>query len=322
MTTQPGLSQQELDWLLEQWSEPGGGGGVHAYRFTAGSRLLQEHLRTVELVHTQYAQILGGHLSALMQTRVQAEVGSVAVLDLSDLIQSLPNPTVVGVFQLEPLPGNCLLELSPDLGYAMIEKFFGGRLSYFVPRRAMTELELGVMERLLKGALGGLEEAWAKLFRLKPVLMAVETNPLMVQRLAMGDSMVRVILRVQMRELRGHLQLAVPAFVLEPILDRLSRRTWYAADGSGAGVRSREMTAALDEVEVTLAAVLGEVRLPPLAVASLAVGQVLVLDQGPGDPVQVRVEGQPRFRGQPCRLGQQVAVQIRAVVPEMEVAEA
>lgn len=147
-----------------------------------------------------------------------------------------------------------------------------------VPRRSLTDIEVAVMGRFLQRALAGLQEAWAKVCRVEPYLLAVETNPMLLKAGLASEQTVRIIVRVQVGEQRGHLQLGYPLPMLEPILDRLSQRTWYGQSGRGGNTVSARMVSALDDVEVTVAAVLGRVPVNCRELLALAPGWVLRLD--------------------------------------------
>lgn len=49
----------------------------------------------------------------LVQERIQCEVSVVAVVPMNDLLDSLPDPGIMGEFRLQPLQGNPIFEVSP-----------------------------------------------------------------------------------------------------------------------------------------------------------------------------------------------------------------
>lgn len=98
--------------------------------------------------------------------------------------------------------------------HAFLERFFGGRCTYYVPRWPLTDIEVAVMWRLAGRALSGLQEDWSKVQQVNPDVVGVETNPLLLQRWAASDAAVRVIVRVQVGEHSGRLMLGYPVPVL------------------------------------------------------------------------------------------------------------
>ena len=68
------------------------------------------------------------------------------------------------------------------------------------------------------------------------------------------------------------------------------------------------------KVVVPVDAILGQTVLPLSEIAHLQVGDIVQLSSNPNEPIQVEVEGVPRFHAQPGRRGEQSAVQITNLI--------
>ena len=51
---------------------------------------------------------------------------SVEQLTYEEFIRSIPNPTVLNVFSLEPFEGKAILEINPSVIFYIIDRLFGG----------------------------------------------------------------------------------------------------------------------------------------------------------------------------------------------------
>lgn len=58
----------------------------------------KEHIRTIEIVHENYARIISNYLTAQLRVNVKAKVEFVQQITYEEFIRSIPNPTVLTPF--------------------------------------------------------------------------------------------------------------------------------------------------------------------------------------------------------------------------------
>ncbi|MDR1702352.1 MAG: flagellar motor switch protein FliM, partial [Sporomusaceae bacterium] len=130
------LSQAEIDSLLSSLStgtvsadklkEGDGGRKVKTYDFKRPDKFSKDQMRTLFMLHENFARLLNTYLSTNLRTIVQIDVASVDQLTYQEFIQSVPNPSVIGVFQMRPLKGNAILDINTNLMLSLIDRLFGG----------------------------------------------------------------------------------------------------------------------------------------------------------------------------------------------------
>lgn len=130
------LSQNEIDKLLSALST----GEVSAeevqaeeeerkvktYDFKRPDKFSKDQIRTLNMLYENFARLLNTHLSTHLRTMVNVEVVSVEQLTYQEFLQSLSNPSVIGVMALPPLKGNIIMEVNTGIAFAYIDRVFGG----------------------------------------------------------------------------------------------------------------------------------------------------------------------------------------------------
>src|SRR4051812_47100449 len=126
------LSQSEIDALLSALStgeltaekikdeEAQQKKSLRVYDFKRQNKFSKEHIRTLSMIHENFSRILSTLLSAHLRMVVQIEVASVEQLTYDEFIRSVPSPTIINIFSIAPLVGNCIFEINLDIASAII----------------------------------------------------------------------------------------------------------------------------------------------------------------------------------------------------------
>ncbi|MBE3580457.1 MAG: flagellar motor switch protein FliM [Thermoanaerobacteraceae bacterium] len=320
------LSQAEIDALLaalsrgeikaEELKEEKPEVKAKKYDFRRPNKLSKEHLRTLYMIHENYGRLVGNFLSAYLRANIQVKIASVEQMTYEDFIVSLPTPTLLSLFTLEPLKGTALLETNLAFVFPIIDLLFGGRGETPVRSRELTEIELHVLRRLNSRILEHLSYVWADAYPVTPKLESVETNPQFVQIVSPNEIVAVVTLATTVGQSDGLINICLPYMLLEPVISRLSASQWFAGTGEAEeGVGFREgLTKILLEVPVELIAYCGRARLKVRDFLQLQVGDVITLDRSIKDELELYVDGYPKFRVQAGLVGNKRAVQIMEVV--------
>lgn len=99
---------------------------VRTYDFRRPNKFSKDQVRTLVMLHENFARLLSTSLSTYLRTVVRAEVASVDQLTYEEFTKSLQNPTIMNILSLKPLEGNVIFEFSPNLAFAMIDRLLGG----------------------------------------------------------------------------------------------------------------------------------------------------------------------------------------------------
>lgn len=326
------LSQEEIDALIASFTapaavarekedvphkkEPGQRKRIRVYDFRRPDKFSKDQLRTLQLVHENLGRAITTSFSAMFRSMVQVAVTSVDQLTFEEATQTMSNPTVVAVISLEPLKGKAILEINPSLAFPMIDRLLGGMGHMPSELRALTEIEQTVIERVIRGFLVNLREAWQNVVEFRPRLEGIETNPLLGQIVAPSEIVVMISFEVRVGEQQGMMNLCFPFIVIEPVLPRLSAQHWFTAqrESSLEALEALKRRVELARVPVTVR--LGETKLTVREFLELEVGDVVRLETTTKDEMKVFVNERLKFYGRPGLVARRLAVQVTRIAGE------
>ena len=80
---------------------------------------------------------------------MQITVASVDQIPFEEFVRSIPNMTLINVFEVPPLDGNILMEINPNIAYSMLDRLMGGSGASHSNVDNLTEIETKIMTNLL-----------------------------------------------------------------------------------------------------------------------------------------------------------------------------
>lgn len=323
------LSQTEIDSLLEALSS----GTIKAeevindehskkikpYDFRRPSKFSKDQLRTLVMLHENFARLLTTSLSTYLRTMLRVQVVSVDQLTYDEFTKSLSNPTVLNIIALKPLEGNIIMEFSPQLAFAIIDRLLGGVGKTLDKVRELTDIEQTVIRRVVLKTLSNITEAWQAVVELDPVFEGIELNPMFTQIIPPSDMIVLITLDVRIGETSGFMNICLPYVVLEPIISRLNAQVWFSRDVEGVNEQSvAAIQGQLKKTQVPLNVELGYTTITVGELMNISIGDVIQLEQPVNKFLSVRVVNQVKFMGSPGISGNKMAIQIGQIVQEGE----
>jgi len=323
------LSQKEIDALLsilpsgsgEGPVAPGGDtsfvGSARAYDFRSPDKFSKEQIRTLQMIHENFARRVGSSFAAYLRTGVQMNVVHLEQGSFVDFIQNIPTHSLVTVFRMDPLPGRALVTFDPATASVIVDRLLGGfgqaleNLDHEI-----TDIEQELLQKVLEYIAGGLQEAWRNVISLDVGVEEITLNPEFVQIALPTDAAIFLGFEIKIRESTGMMSICLPYSMLKPIVTELSPHTWVAGETKEAGAYSEGLFAHLKRTAVDFSVLLGEVSVDFEDLLYLQEGDVLLLDSQVNRPLSVRVGQYRKYLGQPGRAGKYMAVQITSVVED------
>ena len=324
------LSQNEIDELLSAIST----GVVNAenikqeqkqkkiklYDFKRPDKFSKDQIRTLYMLHENFARLINTYLSAHLRTMVQVSVASVDQLTYEEFIRSMPNPSVISVFEMRPLSGNALMEINPSIVFSIIDRLFGGVGTPPAKPRELTDIEQSIVARLMNRALESLSEAWRQVVNIEPRLEVIESNPQFTQIVPPNDMVVIITLQTRIAQTEGFINLCIPYLVLEPIMPKLTTSFWVASSIARAGSKTNvtQMQKKLERTLVPLMVELGKINVTVGEMLDLTVGDVIRLDSKVNEELPIIIGQHQKFKCKPGSSNNRIAVQITRIVAEEE----
>ena len=320
------LSQDEIDNLLAALStgeidadqiKDSAEKQVKDYDFKRPAKFSKEHLRTLEIIFEHYGRLLSTNLPVYLRKNVQVSVNSSETVTFSEFSNALSNPVILSIINFQPLTGNIIMELSPNLGFSMIDRMLGGKGLPLEKSRDFSEIELTLLERIMVISMQILREPWKNVLDINPTLDRIETNPQFAQIIAPSEMIAIVTLNIKVGDVEGLMNICLPYFTLENIMDKLNTKFWFSTiqDSSDEDYEAY-IEAMIKRVQVPIRAVLGKSSISVGDFTSLQTGDVIRLDNRVDNELAVYVGNLKKFMAVPGSSKDKYAVRVTSILGE------
>ncbi|CAM3703509.1 flagellar motor switch protein FliM [Mesobacillus zeae] len=315
------LSQNEIDALLsalstgemdaEELKKEQSEKRVKSYDFRRALRFSKDQMRSLTRIHENFARLLTTFFSAQLRTYIQITVASADQIPYEEFIRSIPKMTVLNVYEVPPLDGRILMEVNPNVAYAMMDRLLGGTGTSHNKIESLTEIETKIMSSMFERAFENFREAWATIEDIDPQLSEFEVNPQFLQMVSPNETVVVISLNITIGEASGMINICIPHVVLEPIIPKLSVRYWMQADKKESlSAENHLIQKEIQKAEVAVTAELGTSEISVQDFLMLNAGDVIELNQPINQPLTILVGGIPKFVGQPGKMNKKLAIQV------------
>ncbi len=322
------LSQNEIDNLLAAFStgelnvdqiQKDDEKKTKDYDFKRPAKFSKEHLRTLEIIFEHYARLLSTALPIQLRKPVQVSVGNSETVTYSEFSNALSNPVILGVVNFRPLQGNIIIELQANIGFSFIDRMLGGEGKSIDKPRPFTDIELPLIEKLMDICIQHLVEPWQNVLSIDPYLERIETNPQFAQVISPTDMIAIVTLNIKIGDTEGLMNVCLPYFTLESIMDRLNTKYWFSTMQKNKDENDSEYIESLiKHVDIPIKAVLGKSHVSVSDFVHLQVGDIIRLDNKVNSEMHVYVGNIDKFRALPGTTKDNNAVRITSVIREEE----
>jgi flagellar motor switch protein FliM len=318
------LSQDEVDALLRgvQAGEIGTEeakqkimSGVRAYDLTSQERIVRGRMPGLEMANERFARYFRNSVSALVMKFVDISIHNLSIVKFGEFMKTIPFPSSINIFKMEPLKGYSLLVLEAPLVFAFVEFFFGGATVKNVKSegRAFTSIEQRIIRKVVTMALSDLAQAWVGIAPIVPEHAGSEMNPQFVTIVTPSEIVIKVEIHVEVEDFTGKLFFCFPYSMIEPVKEKL-----YSGIQADKFDLDQRWVGRLKDIlmssSVGLVAEVGRLWLSCSDLMSLKEGDVLMLNKCVSDEMQLAVENVPKFLGMPGYSRGNQAVRISKIL--------
>jgi len=305
------LSQEEIDALLEVVDDENVNPDelekapelldqrqITLYDFKRPNRVSKEQLRSFRSIHDKMARNLASQISSLMRSIVEIQLHSVDQMTYGEFLMSLPSPTSFNVFSLKPLDGKAVIEINPSIVFPMIERLLGGPGEPYDGNRDFSDIELNLLDTILKVISANLREAWAPVIDIYPVVEAKESSSNVVQIVAQNEIVVMVVMELIIGHTSGMINICYPVITIESILPKLANRDLMLTETSSRKSRNKELKALLGGARVDVEAILGHANLTMKEILEVETGDIIRLDRKADNTAILSIDNKEKFVAQ------------------------
>jgi len=313
------LSQNEIDALLSAISTGELGAEevgkeeekhkIKLYDFRSPQKFSKEHIRTLELIHDNYARIISNYLTGQTRQNVKVKIETVEQISYEEFIHSVQNPTIITIFKMPPLSGTIIFETNPQFSLQVIDILLGGKGDRKIETKEFTDIDKNIMRQITAGMISNLKLAWESILDVEPEIEAIETNPAVNQTLAPNDPVALITFSVEMNKRSTFINICIPYLSIEKILDKLVVQYAFRNDDKSLMAESREkIEKGINKVDVDVIAELGHTNITVDEFLKLTVGDVIKLDTKSSSPIKVYVGNEECYYAKPGITGKNMGV--------------
>ena len=314
MVTDRILSQEEIDTVFRNVREK----SVHEetakraqpYDFRRPDRIAKDQLRSIHLLHENFARVMASSLSAYLRAYVMVNLVSVEQLSYMEFSQCLPSPSCLASLGMKPYEGNAVLEINLGLVFPILEMLLGGNGKAPIKiNREITEIEQSILDGLYRIILHDLRSAWQAVTPIEFSVEAHETEPQLLQILAPNEAVVAVSLEVRIGDNAGMMNIGIPSIIVKMLRHKFDQQ-WSVRRSQSTDDEQARVLKLLKPAFLTADGRLAGPTLRVEDLLELAEGDILTFDYPTGRPVDLVLNGKLKFRGHVVSTGRKRAFQI------------
>lgn len=320
------LSQEEVDALLsafghveEELPEDTDDVGtssfitdkkISVYNFRRPDRVSKEQLRSLELMHEAFARNLAVSLSGYLRALCEVNLVSVDQMTYNEFLLSLPNPTCFNIYSISPLEGNIVIEFNPTIAFPVLDRLLGGSGKGLGEMRALTDLELQMLDGFLNRIVTHLSDTWREIIPLAFQVEAKETNPQVAQIVSLAEIVILLAFEIKIGEVSGFLNVCIPFLSIESIADKLSVQYRFTTVRRQKEESQGHVKELIKTMNVPLSVDLGKVDVTIRELLDLRKGDIINLGKSVNEKLIVNVSEQSKFYAIPGVVNRKKAVKI------------
>ncbi|HML37280.1 MAG TPA: FliM/FliN family flagellar motor switch protein [Bacillota bacterium] len=325
------LSQSQIDMLLSSLTsgeqdiaeqEQTSGKKVKEYDFRSPKLFTREQLKLLYSIYENYARILSSHITGVLQTYTLIEIIEVEEQHYYEFNNALPDSVLMGVIDFAVKEDHSeedlvLLDISKDIGFCCIDRLLGGLGKPLEADRDYTEIEIGILEHLVKGMVNLMKTVWRDYLEIAPRLMKLETNARILQGIGADENVVIVVMNILVNETQGKLNICIPAVTLDNVFkmrSAQSKRKERRGDQLTDAQRRADIMREISESDLEVTGILGTIDVMSRDLLDLEVGDIIKLNKPENSMVDLAVGETVWFRGEMGAHNKKRAVAIKETI--------
>jgi flagellar motor switch protein FliM len=284
---------------------------VREIDFSRPNKFTSEQQRRIERAHEGFCRTVSSQLSAELRTAIEVEVLNVAQHTWSSALAEIPQPSIYGIVDTQPLGTRMLVSIELPAILRLIVQLLGGQPVGRGGARDLTEIELALTRRIFSTLLAQLSSTWNELMGLQLDLLGLETAPQAVQLVPPSEPSLTVTMELRSEGSSSTMTLLVAHRSIEPALVSLPSGHYGELEAGGVDPATQAaVRESLADVGVELRAEVAAVELAVEDVLALRPGDIVHLGVPAAAGVTLYADAVPVHRARPGRSGKWRAVEV------------
>lgn len=286
--------------------------GYKLYNFRRPDKFSKDHLRALQDVHREFSRQISLVLTAYLRMHIEIDVVSTDQLTYDEFMRSMPSPITIGIFELNPLPGQILLGISFEVLSCIVDRMLGGVGLSESRQRELTDIEEALAKKVIERTVKTLESAWSTVIPVQSEVVGLDNSYQMIQVATTGEIVALITFEVQIAgRYFGLVSLCFPYPVLENVLGHLSTQHIFQTKGIIATTEERQkMIQKLNTSKVDLSVLFGSCDITLDDFLDIKEGDILKLDNKTSEDLVVKVNGEKKFFARPGVLKNKICIRV------------
>jgi flagellar motor switch protein FliM len=264
------------------------------FAFKRADHIADEQLQTLNLIHDRLAKAFSASMSASLRATVEVTLMETIQAPYADFAANAAKVSCCAALSMLPLDGTTIVEIRPDLAFAMIDRLLGGEGRAAVPaERPLTDIEKNIMQGPLRTLAQELAAAWKRTHAIDFKIGATESAISALRGPAATERVIAVEFRFRLNAEDSKMRIALPAPAIDPL---------FKASGDEARSRrvqqDENLIRQIRRVPVNISIETPETQFPLRSVVALQPGDTLLLDQRDEWPLLLKVAGITKMQAQ------------------------
>ena len=289
--------------------------GVTPYDLTSQEKIIAGRLPTLDIVNQMFSRLFRQTFAGMLRKAVEVNAVSTDTVKFGEFLRSLPSPSSLHIFRMEPLRGHGLMIVESKLVSAIVDTFFGGASGKesTIADRDFSAIEIRMTKNVVLGALEDLEKAWKPVLEVSTNYVRSEVNPQFAAIVPPTDIVLVIVFEIDLEFTSGSVTISIPYAAIEPIMPKL-KATFQSEEQEVDRVWVSRVREEMLTTEVEVVAELGVTEVTPERFREWKVGDTIMLGNDITDPLVVKVQGMPKVKGFPGVSRGLKAIQVTEII--------
>ena len=264
---------------------------------------------SLTLINERFHRFFRTRLLTELDYNARLSVATPQLMKYSEYIRTAESPASINVTELDPLKGETLIVIHPQVVFSCLDNWYGGQARPLIVdgERNFTANENAIIDRLCELMFTSMKEAWSPYVEIDINLVNRDINPLFANIAGDEESVVvnRFSIRLRDEEVQPYIDIVYTYQSLNLQRDMLSSRIQtQEADQKWL----ERLHASLSEIDFSMFVSGGMLQLSVDQLMNLKVGEVLAFN--PPALAEVRVNDFPLYNAEVGESGKKVAIQV------------
>ena len=166
-------------------------------------KFTDEQLGKIAEIFGSFAQMAANCFVNMLRCAVYVKVDSINQLTVGEVIHCIPAPTSLGFISVEPLKGEAVIEIDPNMTFAVLDIIRYGKVEITKSYNEFTQNEVNIIFNTFFYILENMKVAFSQAANIQPKLLRLETVPNTIKIAPVSEMTALVSLSVNAIRIEG-----------------------------------------------------------------------------------------------------------------------